>query len=49
MGKTMTPGQALTLVGLRFKGMVPDGFGARFADEVQSKIWQRYPWRGSLM
>jgi hypothetical protein len=48
MAKTLTPGQALTIVGLRYKGLVSDVFGPRFCDEVQAKIWHRYPWRGSL-
>jgi hypothetical protein len=50
MAKTLTPGQALSIVGLRYgKNLVSDAFGARFCDEVQAKIWYRYPWRGSLV
>jgi hypothetical protein len=48
MSKTLTAGQAVNIVGLRYKSLLTDGFAARFCDEVQAKIWHRYPWRGSL-
>ncbi len=48
MAKTMTAGNALNIVAVRYPRLITDGFGARFVDEVQSEIWHRYPWRESL-
>lgn len=48
MAKTLTPGHALSLLALRYRGLIPDGWGARMADEVFSTMWLRYPWRGTL-
>jgi hypothetical protein len=49
MAKTLTPGVALQMVGLKYPKLLTEGFGARFANEVQEWIWKRYPWRGSLV
>ena len=48
MASTMTAGQALDIVSMRYKGLQQEGFGPRFADEVQAYIWYRFPWRQSL-
>jgi hypothetical protein len=48
MARTITVGEALNLVGLKYPRILSDGFGARLADEVQAFIWGRYPWRNTL-
>lgn len=48
MASTMTAGQAVSIVGLKYPKLLTESFAARFADEVQAFIWYRYPWRGSL-
>lgn len=48
MAKTLTINDALNIAALRFPRILTDSMGARFADEVLSEMWMRYPWRESL-
>jgi hypothetical protein len=48
MARTLTVATALNLAKIRFKNLVEDGLGARFADEIIAYMWTRYPWRESL-
>jgi hypothetical protein len=48
MARTIVVAEAVNMVGLRYPRLLTDGFAARFADEVQARIWHRYPWRGTL-
>jgi hypothetical protein len=48
MPNTLTPGVAVSIVGLKYPRLLADAFAARFCNEVQDYIWYRYPWRGTL-
>lgn len=48
MARTMTPGMAVQLIQQQNKGLLPDGFAARFCDEIHSKMWLRWPWAETL-
>jgi len=49
MARTITPGEALNIVAKRYGQIASkDSLGARFCDEVQAFMWNRYPWRESL-
>jgi len=47
MARTMTPGTAISLLQAKYR-QLPDGFGARFCDEIHSHMWLRYAWRESI-
>lgn len=49
MAKTLTVGTALNVLAVRNPRLLSEGFGARFADEVQSYMWHKFPWRESLV
>ena len=48
MARTLTVAQALNLAVVRLPKALPDGFGARFADEVLGYMWTKYDWKESL-
>jgi hypothetical protein len=48
VAKTLTVGNALNVLAIRNPRLLSEGFGARFADEVQAYMWHRFPWRESL-
>jgi hypothetical protein len=48
MASTLTAGNLIDVVKLKFPKVLVDGFGARAADEVHSYIWKRYPWKSSI-
>jgi hypothetical protein len=48
MPATLTAGNLLDLVALKFPRILTDGFGGRAADEVQAYIWKLYPWKVSI-
>lgn len=49
MARSLTVGSALTLAASKSPKLLQDGWGARFADEVLSYMWTRYPWKQSIV
>jgi hypothetical protein len=48
MASTLTLGEGVNLVGLKFPRLLTEGFSARVANEVLEEMWMRYPWKPSL-
>jgi hypothetical protein len=48
MAKTVTAGQLVTLVSNKFPRLLIESFAARYADEVLTYMWKRYPWKESI-
>jgi len=49
MAKTLTVADVVNMLGLKYPRLLTEGFAARLADEAIGMIWNRYPWRPSLV